>query len=143
MARPQTYETHRRLDPWYHYVLTTATLLALVLAVSALFRRPGLQEAFALVIALAAILLTLKVRSYALRVQDRVIRLEETLRMERILPVDLQGRIQELAPGQFVALRFASDAELSDRVREALDQGLRGEAIKQRIQQWRPDHFRV
>jgi hypothetical protein len=131
------------MDPWYHYVLTTAALLALVLAVSALFRRPGLQEAFALVIALTAILLTLKVRSYALRVQDRVIRLEEALRMQRILPVDLQGRIQELTPEQFVALRFASDAELVDRVREALDQGLRGEAIKKRVQQWRPDHFRV
>ncbi|HJW43547.1 MAG TPA: DUF6526 family protein [Geothrix sp.] len=143
MSRPQTYETHRRVDPWYHYVLTAAALLAFVLAVSALFRRPGLQEAFALVIALAAILLTLKVRSYALRVQDRVIRLEETLRMERILPVDLRGRIQDLAPEQFVALRFASDAELADRVREALDEGLGGEAIKKRIQQWRPDHFRV
>ncbi|MBP1773236.1 MAG: hypothetical protein H6P99_2399 [Holophagaceae bacterium] len=143
MTMPQTYATHRRVDPWYHYLLTSAALLALVLAVFALFRRPGLQEAFALVIALTAILLTLKVRSYALRVQDRVIRLEETLRMQRILPVDLQGRIQELTPGQFVALRFASDAELADRVREALDQGLRGEVIKTRIQQWRPDHFRV
>lgn len=143
MSEPQTYATHRRVDPMYHYGLTTLSLLALVLAVVALVRHPGVLAAFALVMAVTGVLLVLKVRFYALRVQDRVIRLEETLRMQRLLPADLQGRIQELAPGQFVGLRFASDAELADRVREALDEGLRGEAIKPRIQHWRPDTFRV
>jgi hypothetical protein len=143
MSEPQTYATHRRVDPMYHYGVVPLSLLALVLALVALWRHPGLLPAFALAMALTGVLLVLKVRFYALRVQDRVIRLEETLRMQRLLPADLQGRIQELGPGQFVGLRFASDAELADRVREALDEGLRGEAIKKRIQQWRPDTFRV
>lgn len=143
MSEPQTYATHRRVDPMYHYGVVPLSLLALVLALVALVRHPGVLAAFALATALGGVLLVLKVRSYALRVQDRVIRLEETLRMQRLLPADLQGRIQDLGPGQFVGLRFASDAELADRVREALDEGLRGEAIKKRIQQWRPDTFRV
>jgi hypothetical protein len=89
------------------------------------------------------LLLALQVRQYALKVQDRLIRLEETLRMEHILPDDLKGRISELTPKQMVGLRFAADAELAHRVREALDEHLSGEAIKKRIQVWRPDTFRV
>jgi hypothetical protein len=85
----------------------------------------------------------MQVRAYALKVQDRLIRLEETLRMQRLLPTDLQGRIPELSPKQMVGLRFASDGELADRTREVLDQNLSGEAIKKRIQTWRPDTFRV
>ena len=63
--------------------------------------------------------------------------------MERLLPQDLKARIPELTVKQMVGLRFAADAELADRVREALDQKLAGEAIKKRIQAWRPDTFRV
>jgi hypothetical protein len=83
------------------------------------------------------------IRLYALRVQDRLIRLEESLRMQRLFSADLQARIPELSPNQMVGLRFASDGELAERVREALNQDLSGEAIKKRIQTWRPDTFRV
>ena len=55
----------------------------------------------------------------------------------------LRARIPELRPGQFVALRFASDPELAARVEEALDGRLNGAEIKKRIQTWRPDTFRV
>jgi hypothetical protein len=85
----------------------------------------------------------IKMRSYALRVQDRIIRLEETLRLREILPPALQSYIQQLAPGQFIALRFASDEELPARVAEALKENLSPDQIKRRIQTWRPDTFRV
>lgn len=138
----QTYATHRRMDPLYHYV---ATILWLALAASyvrhALQGRPGSWTE----LALAAFLFILfwKVRGNALRVQDRLIRLEETLRMKALLPADLHGHIAKLTPAQFVALRFASDGELAERVREAADGNLPGEEIKKRIQTWRPDEFRV
>jgi hypothetical protein len=96
-----------------------------------------------LVVSIAFVFLVLKIRLYALRIQDRLIRLEESLRMQRLLPADLQGRIQELSPGQMVGLQFASDAELADRVRETLQESLSGETIKKRIQTWRSDEFRV
>jgi len=138
MSEVQTYQTHRRFDPAYHYVGTALVLMALFLAFSsrALWVWHG-------IVALALVLLWLKTRTYALKVQDRVIRLEETLRMQAVLPEALRPRISHLKPGQMVALRFAADQELADRVTEALAEDLGGEAIKKRIQVWRPDTFRV
>jgi hypothetical protein len=143
MSGQQTYATHRRFDPPYHFFLAPLALVALLVASYDLIRKPNLHHALALVAVAAMVLLVLKVRSYAVRVQDRLIRLEEALRMQRLLPADLQGRIHDLSPKQMVGLRFAADAELADRVREALEQNLDSEAIKKRIQTWRPDTFRV
>jgi hypothetical protein len=136
----QNYAHHRRIDPWYHFAAFGLILLALVLALVRLFRH---GEVFALVVALILAILYLKVRTYALRVQDRLIRLEERLRMQALLADPLRARIDELLPGQFIALRFASDAELAARVTEALDEHLGAGQIKRRIQAWRADTFRV
>ena len=85
----------------------------------------------------------LKTRLYALRVQDRVIRLEERLRMEKLLPAELLARFDELTLGQVVALRFASDGELAELTRRTLDERLVPKSIKAAIQKWRPDHTRI
>jgi len=140
-AEPQTYANHKRIDPWYHYVGFGLALLILVMALFHPFRGHG--GAWQIIASLFLLVLFLRVRIYALRVQDRVIRLEETLRMKELLDEGLRARISELRPGQFVALRFASDGELPARVREALDEHLGGGEIKKRIQTWRPDTFRV
>ena len=143
MSEQQTYANHRRFDPSYHFFLMPFSLLGILATAYYLARHPSLQQTLALVLAIASALLVLKVRLYSMRVQDRLIRLDETLRMQRLLPADLQGRLQDLSPAQFVGLRFASDGELAERVREALDQKLGGEAIKKQIKDWRPDTFRV
>jgi len=143
MTEPQTYASHRKFDPLYHFFLLPVMLLVPLAAAYQLVRTPSLRHAGGTLLAVVGVLLAFKIRLYALQVQDRVIRLEETLRLQRLLPGDLQARIGELSPKQFVGLRFASDAEVADRVREALDQHLDGEAIKKRIQTWRPDTFRV
>jgi len=140
-AETQTYATHKRIDPWYHYLGFGLALLILIMAVVHPFRgHGGGWQVFASVLIL---LMFMKLRIYALRNQDRIIRLEETLRMQSLLGEDLRARIPQLRPGQFVALRFASDGELPARVKEALDEGLAGAEIKKRIQSWRPDTFRV
>jgi len=83
-------------------------------------------------------------RMFALRVQDRVIRLEERLRYERVLPADLQARIGEFSVAQMVALRFASDAELPALARKALDERIeRGKEIKRLVVNWKADHLRA
>jgi len=83
-------------------------------------------------------------RLFALAVQDRVIRLEERLRYAQVLPPDLQGRTRELTIDQIVSLRFASDAELSSLIRKVLDERLtQRKAIKQLIENWRPDYQRA
>jgi hypothetical protein len=80
----------------------------------------------------------------ALTVQDRVIRLEMRLRMQQALPPELYSRTEDLKPQQLVALRFASDAELADLVREVLAGKLQTQrAIKQRVRQWAPDYLRA
>ena len=140
-AAAQTFANHRRFDPWFHYFEFPLAVVVLVWSLVRLFRGQG-----GIVELLMAILLLLaihRLRVYALRVQDRLIRLEETLRMQALLPEDLRARIHELRPGQFVALRFASDGELAERVREALSEGLRSPEIKQRIKSLRADQFRV
>ena len=98
----------------------------------------------AAVVALALMVLAVAARTMALTVQNRVIRLEERLRLQRLLPADLQGRIEELTVPQLVALRFASDAELAELTRTVLTQGITDKkAIKGMITSWRPDELRA
>ncbi len=82
-------------------------------------------------------------RVFPLHVQDRLIRLEERLRLAEILPDDLKGRISELKESQLLGLRFAPDEEAPDLVRQIVDGNLTElKAIKQAIKNWRPDYFR-
>lgn len=143
MSEPQTYANHRRFEPLQHFILIPIFLVTFGTTIWHLIKYPSLHSAWVMVLAFAVLALAVQVRVYSLKVQDRLIRLEETLRMERILPEDLKPRIVQLSVKQMVGLRFAADAELADRVREALDQNLGGEAIKKHIKTWRPDTFRV
>ena len=144
----QTYANHRRIDPGYHIWLGIMLTVNLVASIVHLVHhhQGGGQIAcslWLLMMALAFILLAWRIRSYPLVAQNRIIRLEERLRMQALLPEDLKARIGDLSVNQVVALRFASDGELADRVREALDEKLGNEQIKKRIQTWRPDEYRV
>ncbi|MEI6473239.1 MAG: DUF6526 family protein [Holophagaceae bacterium] len=143
MSEQQSYAHHRRFDPLMHFVLLPVLLVTWFTSIWHLIKYPSLHAAWAMVLCLMLVLLALTIRGYALKVQDRLIRLEESLRIQRLLPADLAARSAALTPKQCVGLRFAADAELADRVREALDENLDGEAIKKRIQTWRPDTFRV
>lgn len=143
MSESQTFATHRRFHPYFHFILFPLSFLYLVFTLRELYKAATFQTAFGAVGGLVLVMTVFLTRLYALKVQDRLIRLEETLRLQRVLPNDLQGRIPELRVGQFVGLRFASDAELPGLVKAALEEQLGGEAIKKRIQSWRGDHFRV
>jgi len=99
---------------------------------------------FGVLVAAALLVLAFHARLFALAVQDRVIRLEEHLRYERVLPEELRRRADELTTNQFVSLRFASDAELLQLMRKVLDDKLNDrKAIKQLIRNWRPDYLRA
>lgn len=145
----QSYANHRKFVPGYHFVASVILLTNLVWSVYRLFRpvvegMPLFDRVLALLVAVALFLLYAFVRLFPLRAQDRVIRLEETLRMERLLPPDLRARLGELRTSHFIALRFASDAELPDLVRQVLDGRLKTQNdIKKAIRNWRADHFRL
>jgi hypothetical protein len=140
---PQNFANHTRLDPPFHFFVLPVFALSIVIALVLLAMHPGLHSAWLLIFLLAAIVAVFKIRNYALRVQDRMIRLEERLRLAILLDKPMRARIKELSESQLVALRFASDAELPALAARALSEKLSNREIKKAISQWRPDYWRV
>jgi uncharacterized protein DUF6526 len=106
-------------------------------------RHPGLHSGWLFLLSVAATIAVLKTRFYAVRVQDRIIRLEERLRLMTLLAEPLRSRIPELTESQLIAIRFACDTEVSACVERALARNLSRADIKRSIQVWRPDYWRV
>ncbi|HTO74127.1 MAG TPA: DUF6526 family protein [Gemmatimonadales bacterium] len=144
MPRPQSFENHTRYVPGYHYVLSTILTINLVWRIVVLVRTPSWGAAVELLLAGGFVLIFTYMRSFPIMVQSRLIRLEERLRLERLLPADLHSRIAEFTPAQLVGLRFASDGELPALARRVLNEGIRDrKQIKRLIKEWRTDDFRV
>ena len=139
----QSFSNHTRYDPLFHFFLLPVFAITLIATIVCVVRRPGLHSAWMVVVALAAVTLLFKVRLYALKVQDRVIRLEERLRLTQLLSEPLRSRIPELTEDQLCGLRFASDAEIPKLVERTLNEKLKRADIKKAIQNWRPDYWRV
>ena len=146
MPEPQNYANHARFHPPFHFFLLPVFLLNLIVTIFILVRRwPHhlAMHAWLVVMAFALFVLAGLARGNALRVQDRIIRLEEILRYQRLLPADLADGAQSLGIKQIAALRFASDAELPALVQRTLDENLEPKAVKQSIINWRADNLRV
>ena len=147
---PQSYAHHTRWDPLFHFFLLPVFVLGLLMALIHFFAHithGDLRDhvhAFLLILLAAALLVAVfKIRLYALKVQDRVIRLEERLRLTQLLSEPLRSRIPELTESQLCGLRFASDAEVPKLVERALKEKLSRKQIKEAIKTWRPDYWRV
>jgi hypothetical protein len=141
---PQTYANHTRWHPPFHFFAMPVTLAALILAIVNVVKHYEVLEAWALVVlAAAALVTTFLTRINALKAQDRVIRLEERLRLTALLGEPLKSRIGELTEGQLIAMRFASDGEVAGLVEKALSAKMSGKDIKKAIVNWRVDTFRV
>jgi len=141
--KPQSFANHGRLHPIYHLVLAPVFFINLIVMVVWLVRFPGFFTAWGVVMSVALIMLLLLTRMYPMKVQDRVIRLEERLRLAALLPQPLNARISELSVDQLVGLRFASDTELPALVERALRENLGRKEIKQAVVSWRADDWRV
>ena len=142
--RVQTYKNHLRWLPAFHFFVLPVLLLNVLNEVRRAWRYPSEGSLFVVVVAAALLTLAFLSRSQAVTVQDRVIRLEMRLRLQQILPPELQTRIQDLTHRQLVALRFASDAELPGLVREILGGKLTtAKEIKLRVKHWQGDWLRA
>jgi hypothetical protein len=141
---PQTYANHTRFHPPFHYFLAPGALVLIILTVINVFRHDSRLDAWILllmaILFFAALFL---VRLYPLKAQDRIIRLEEQLRLQTVLPAALARRIPELTEAQLIALRFASDSELPSLVEKTLAAKMPAREIKKNIVAWRADTFRV
>lgn len=144
MSDPQNYANHGRLVPAYHGAAALFITAYLGWAIWHAVKQPGVGSVLQVLFVAGVVLIHWYARVFALTVQDRVIRLEERLRLARLLSPELQPRIADFTPGQLVGLRFASDEELPDLAREVLDKNIRDRrAIKQMIRNWRPDQLRA
>jgi hypothetical protein len=144
-ARPaQSYATHRRLFPLFHYVALPILLANVAVAVGHAIRRPSMWNAWLVVLALGLVAGLVASRASTLHVQNRLIALEMRLRLAAVLPPELRMRIAELRLKHLIGLRFASDAELPGLVERCLRGELAtADAVKREIRDWRPDFARA
>jgi uncharacterized protein DUF6526 len=140
----QTFASHRRFIPSFHFFALPVLVINVLVVGYQFFRDPRLINGWWLIVSIALAVGITWSRFMPLRAQDRIIRLEERTRLERILPPDMRGRIGELTERQLIAIRFAPDNEVPDLVRRAFNGELKSAGdIKRAIRDWRADHFRV
>jgi Family of unknown function (DUF6526) len=145
MAEPtQSYKNHTRFLPPFHFFVVPVLLVNLINSLRHLYLMPNRSTGFAVIMAVALAMLAFLTRQMVVSVQDRVIRLEMRLRLRHLLPPDMQTQINALSPRQLVALRFASDGELADLVRDVLAGKLTTpKDIKMQVKSWQADWMRA
>ena len=143
-AEPQSYDNHRRVVVGYHAITLGILAVNLLWSGYRAATQLSIDAAISFLLAVALLLLAYYARTFATTAQDRIIRLEERLRLERCLPPDLARHVNEFTIGQLIAMRFASDEELPDLARQVREEGIRDrEAVKRLVKAWRPDYLRV
>jgi hypothetical protein len=139
----QGLKNHARFDPLFHGVMFALYVANLVFASFHLAHHRDIASSWYLALSLLVIVPMLRLRSYPLKVQDRVIRLEERLRLQALAPEAWHTQIYKLTEDQLIGLRFAGDDEVVELAKHALEQNLTRKQIKERIKEWRPDDWRV
>ncbi|MDR3776629.1 MAG: DUF6526 family protein [Terracidiphilus sp.] len=142
-STPQNLKNHGRIDPLFHYVLFFVLLANVVFAVFHELHQQTITSAWFLVLSLVAFILLFKLRTYPLKVQDRVIRLEERLRLQALAPAEWHPQIAQLTEDQLIGLRFAADDEVVALAKLALEEHLTRKQVKERIKNWRADNWRI
>jgi len=144
MAETQNFENHAKFVPGYHIVTFGIFAINFFWRIYQLIHAPSGEAAVNLLLAIAFVLTLLYARIFALTVQDSVIRTEMRLRMQRLLPADLQSRTDEFSVSQLVALRFAGDQELPELARKVLEGKIEDrKAIKKMVKNWQADLLRA
>ncbi len=149
MPSAQSYKNHVRWDPAMHFFILPVLMINIAFAAYKLvhdWRLPANHHflfGWWVILSIALFMAVMKTRMYPIKTQDRIIRLEERLRMQALLSADDLVRSRALTEDQLIGLRFACDAELPVLVARTLDENLTREQIKKSVVNWRPDHFRV
>ncbi|MGA2249140.1 DUF6526 family protein [Terracidiphilus sp.] len=143
MTEPQSFANHTRRDPLYHFIALPLILANFIISIVWAVQRPNFHHIWFAVFSFAVLVLVLMVRMYSAKVQDRVIRLEERLRLQSLAPQELRAQIYRLNEDQLIGLRFAADDEVVELAKQALEQNLTRKQIKERIKSWRADNWRI
>jgi hypothetical protein len=140
---PQTLKNHVKFDPLFHFFLGPVAFAMVIDGIVRVVQEMNYYSLTHLGMAIFLLVLVFKMRLYSLKVQDRVIRLEERIRLKELCPPALESRIGELTTDQLIGLRFASDAEVIGLAEKALAGSWKRKQIKEAVQTWRPDYWRV
>ncbi|MDX8342676.1 DUF6526 family protein [Rossellomorea sp. YZS02] len=141
--KQQNYENHSKVDPVFHVGIALSALITLILTITFFVKNVGDETllSFLVIVAVITIILVgVRLRTYALQVQDRVIRAEENFRYYRLTGNELDSN---LSLKQIIALRFAPNEEFPALVERTLTENLSPNDIKKAVQNWRADHHRV
>jgi Family of unknown function (DUF6526) len=142
-SQPQSFKRHARFDRAYHFFIAPIFFANLVISIVNLVRHRDLESTWFVLFSIAAVVLLFRLRQYPLKVQDRVIRLEERLRLQALASAEWRSQIYRLSEAQLIGLRFASDDEVVELAKQALELNLSQKQIKERIKDWRADEWRV
>ena len=142
-SKVQNLKNHPRFDPAFHFFLVFVLLANLIFALVHLWHHRNIDAGWFLVLSIAGMIALFRLRQYPLKVQDRVIRLEERLRLQALAPEEWHSQIYRLSEDQLIGLRFAADDEVVELAKHALEHDLNRKQIKERIKSWRPDVWRV
>ena len=139
----QSLKNHGRFDPPYHFFLTIVSLATIIISIVYAVHHTCFYSIWLVVVTVAAFIALFKLRLYPLKVQDRVIRLEERIRLQSLSPSEWHTQIARLNEDQLIGLRFAADDEVVELAKQALEHNLNRKQIKERIKSWRADNWRV
>ena len=140
----QNFSNHTRWYPLYHFIVAPILVFNILYKLADLVRAPDVRSGWEAVVATALFLGIAAARAQVLTVQNRIIQLEETLRLQRVLPADMRADTTRLTRRQLIALRFASDDELPELVRRVHAGDFPTPTdIKKAIRNWRPDDLRA
>ena len=142
-SKSQNMKNHGRFDPPYHFFLAIVSIATVVISIVYAVHHTCFYSIWLVVVAVAAFIALFRMRQYPLKVQDRVIRLEERIRLQALAPSEWHTQIYRLSEDQLIGLRFAADDEVVELAKQALEHNLTRKQIKERIKTWRPDNWRV
>ncbi|MGC1461620.1 MAG: DUF6526 family protein [Terracidiphilus sp.] len=142
-SEKQSLKNHGRVDPWFHIVPFFVLIANLVVSIFFVVHHLSFFSAWLVFLSVIVFVPYFKVRLYPLKVQDRVIRLEERIRLQALAPSEWHTQIYRLSEDQLIGLRFAADDEVVELAKQALEHNLNRKQIKERIKDWRPDNWRV
>jgi len=143
MSETQDFKHHARFDVWYHFIPVLILVVNLVVAIIYMVHHVSFYSAWLVILSVFVIVPYFKIRLYPLKVQDRVIRLEERLRLQELAPTEWHSQISHLSEDQLIGLRFAGDDEVVELAKQSLQHHLTRKQIKERIRSWRADNWRV
>ncbi len=142
-SKLQDFRNHARFDPPYHMVLFAVLLVNLAIVITYTAMHFNIFSGWLTIMSIAVFIPFAKLRTYPLKVQDRVIRLEERIRLQALAPAEWHTQIYKLSEDQLIGLRFAADEEVVELAKQALEGNLSRKQIKERIKDWRPDEWRI